>query len=74
MFTFMGMCGELLLYQQILLPGKAKVFVVEFAYNSICCKLRRFVIVDGFYLQQCLQEYFRRYFVISSSKPFRWQT
>ena len=26
------------------------------------------VIVDGFYLQ----EYFRRYFVISSSKPFRW--
>ena len=35
MFTFMGMCGELLLYQRILLPGKAKVFVVEFAYNSI---------------------------------------
>ena len=31
MFTFMGMCGELLLYQQILLPGKAKVFVVSFA-------------------------------------------
>ena len=29
MFTFMGMCGELLLYQRILLPGKAKVFVVE---------------------------------------------
>ena len=23
MFTFMGMCGELLLYQRILLPGKA---------------------------------------------------
>ena len=35
MFTFMGMCGELLLYQRILLPGKAKVFVVEFAYNSL---------------------------------------
>ena len=32
MFTFMG--GELLLYQRILLPGKAKVFVVELAYNS----------------------------------------
>ena len=31
MFTFMGMCGELLLYQRILLPGKAKVFVVSFA-------------------------------------------
>ena len=30
-FTFMGMCGELLLYQRILLPGKAKVFVVSFA-------------------------------------------
>ena len=27
-------CGELLLYQRILLPGKAKVFVVELAYNS----------------------------------------
>ena len=25
MFTFMGMGGELLLYQRILLPGKAKV-------------------------------------------------
>ena len=35
MFTFMGMCGELLLYQRILLPGKAKVFVVELAYNSM---------------------------------------
>ena len=31
MFTFMGMCGELLLYHRILLPGKAKVFVVELA-------------------------------------------
>ena len=29
MFTFMVTCGELLLYQRILLPGKAKVFVVE---------------------------------------------
>ena len=29
MCTFMGMCGELLLYQRILLPGKAKVFVAE---------------------------------------------
>ena len=27
MFTFMGMGGELLLYQRILLPGKAKVRV-----------------------------------------------
>ena len=35
MFTFMGMGGELLLYQRILLPGKAKVFVVELAYNSM---------------------------------------
>ena len=35
MFTLMGMCGVLLLYQRILLPGKAKVFVVELAYNSI---------------------------------------
>ena len=60
MFTFMGMCGELLLYQRILLPGKAKVFVVELASPI--------VVVDGFYLQ----EYFRRYFVISSYKPFRW--
>ena len=39
MFTFMGMCGELLHYQRILLPGKAKVFVVELA---------SLVIVDGF--------------------------
>ena len=31
MFTFMGMRGELLLYQRILLPGKAKIFVVSFA-------------------------------------------
>ena len=29
LFTFMGMGGELLLYQRILLPGKAKIFVVE---------------------------------------------
>ena len=29
MFTFMGMCGERLLYLRILLLGKAKVFVVE---------------------------------------------
>ena len=35
MFTFMGMGGELLLYQPILLPGKAKIFVVEFEYNSM---------------------------------------
>ena len=35
MFTFMGMGGELLLYQRILLPGKAKIFVVELAYNSM---------------------------------------
>ena len=35
MFTFMGMCGELLLYQRIFLPGKGKVFVVELAYNSM---------------------------------------
>ena len=31
MFTFMGMSGERLLYLRILLPGKAKVFVVELA-------------------------------------------
>ena len=49
---------------KVLLPGKGKVFVVELAYNSMML----IVIVDGFYLQ----EYFRRYFVISSSKPFRW--
>ena len=35
MFTFMGMCGELLLYQPILLPGKAKLFIVELAYNPM---------------------------------------
>ena len=35
MFTFMGMGGELLLYQRILIPGKAKGFVVELAYNSM---------------------------------------
>ena len=35
MFTFMGMGGELLLYQRILLPGKAKIFVVELEYNSM---------------------------------------
>ena len=38
MFTFMGMCGERLLYLRILLLvllGKGKVFVVELAYNSI---------------------------------------
>ena len=34
-FTFMGMCGELLIYQRILLTGKAKVFVVTFAIQ-IC--------------------------------------
>ena len=68
MFTFMGMGGELLLYQRILLPGKAKVFVVELAYNSVMLQASPIVIVDGFYLQ----EYFRSYFVISSSKPFRW--
>ena len=28
-FTFMGRCGELLLYQRIFLPGKEKVFVVS---------------------------------------------
>ena len=39
MFTFMGMCGELLLYQRILLPGKAKVFVVELSvqFNDVLC-------------------------------------
>ena len=36
--------------------------LVDLAYSPL-------VIVDGFYLQ----EYFRRYFVISSSKPFRWR-
>ena len=35
MFTFMGMGGELLLHQRILLPGKAKIFVVELEYNSM---------------------------------------
>ena len=35
MFTFMGMGVELLLYQRIRLRGKAKVFVVELAYNSM---------------------------------------
>ena len=35
MFTFMGMGGELLLYQRILLLGKAKIFVVELEYNSM---------------------------------------
>ena len=63
MVTFMGVCGELLLYQRILLPGKGKVFVVELAYNSMML----IMIVDGLYLQEC----FRRYFVSSSSKPFR---
>ena len=35
MFTFVGICGELLLYQRIFLPGKGNVFVVELAYNSM---------------------------------------
>ena len=35
MFTFMGMGEELLLSQRILLSGKAKIFVVELAYNSV---------------------------------------
>ena len=37
MFTFMGMCGELSLYQRIHLPGKAKVFVVELSvqFNDV---------------------------------------
>ena len=35
MFTFTGMCGELLLYQRIFFPGKGKVYVVELAYNSM---------------------------------------
>ena len=35
MFTFMGMVGELLLYQRILSPEKAKIFVVELEYNSM---------------------------------------
>ena len=47
-FTFIGMCGELLLYQRILLPGKAKVFVVELAYNSMMLQASPIVIVDGF--------------------------
>ena len=67
MFTFMGMGEELLLSQRILLSGKAKIFVVELAYNSVMLQASPIVIVDGFYLQ----EYFRRYFVISSLKPFR---
>ena len=58
MFTFIGMCGELLLYQRILLPGKAKVFVVSFADRD-----------SRWVLSKSIQ---RRYFVISSSKPFRW--
>ena len=35
MFTFMGMVGERLLYQRILSPEKAKIFVVELEYNSM---------------------------------------
>ena len=37
MFTFMGMCGVLLLYQRILLPGKGKAFVVELSvqFNDV---------------------------------------
>ena len=50
MFAFMRMCGELLLYQRILLPGKAKVFVAESAYNSMMLQASPIVIVDGFYL------------------------
>ena len=49
MSTFMGMGGELLLYQRILLPGKAKVFVVELVYNSMMLQASPIVIVDGFY-------------------------
>ena len=33
-FTFMGGCGELLLYQRIFLPGKGNVFVVSFVVYS----------------------------------------
>ena len=50
MFIFMGMCGELLLYQRIFLPGKGKVFIVELAYNSMMLQASPIVIVDGFYL------------------------
>ena len=35
MFTFVGMGGELLPYQRILLPEKVMIFVVELAYNSM---------------------------------------
>ena len=31
MFTLMGRCRELLLYQRIFLPGKGKVLAVSFA-------------------------------------------
>ena len=36
----MGMwaCGELLLYQQIFLPGKGKVVIVELPHNSMMLK------------------------------------
>ena len=36
MFTFMGRCRELMLYQRIFLPGKGKVFVLVLAYKN--CK------------------------------------
>ena len=35
MFTFMGMCGELLLYQRIFFPGKGKVFFAEFIFQYL---------------------------------------
>ena len=49
-FSSMGRCGELLLYQRIFLPGKDKVFVVSLAnhdsrwvlslrvFSKICCR------------------------------------
>ena len=36
--TFMGRCGELLLYQRIFSPGKGKIFVIVLAYKK---KFRR---------------------------------
>ena len=39
MFTVMGRCRELLLYQRIFLPGKWKVFVVVLACKN--CKFGR---------------------------------
>ena len=48
MFTFMGMGGELLLYQRILLPGKAKIFVVEIELPSSCTAFSQAFAVNWF--------------------------